>query len=200
MQTRVSRSYLLLVVVFIGSKAYSQDISNIFEQKPFVFSGSLNVNQMATYRNVNYTSSNPYSIFVNGNASFTFYGIAVPFSFSYSNQQVNYSQPFNFNQFGMQPSWKWVKTYIGYNSMSFTPYSLNGHQFLGGGVELTPPNIGLKFSMMYGRMVKAVEWLQNSKLSISQVMQKVGIENQSYFYRLFKNKYGSTPREYIQRI
>ena len=158
MQVKFPRLVIVLIIVFLCSKSYSQDLSNIFEQKPFVFSGSLNVNQIATYRNVSYTSGNPYSIYVNGNASFAFYGIAVPFSFSYSNQQVNYSQPFNFNQVGMQPSWKWIKTYVGYNSMTFSPYSLNGHQFLGGGIELTPPNIGLKFSIMYGRLVKAVEW------------------------------------------
>lgn len=154
----IVRLSLLLGIVLIAEKGFSQDISTILEQKPFVFSGSLNVNQMASFRNVNYTGSNPYSIFVNGNASFNFYGIAVPFSFSYSNQQINYSQPFNFNQFGMQPSYKWVKTYFGYNSMSFSPYSLNGHQFLGAGIELTPPNIGLKFGLMYGRLVKPVEW------------------------------------------
>lgn len=173
MRVNFFRSILPLVLVFICSNAYSQDIANIFEQKPLVFSGSLNVNQMATYRNVTYASTNPYSIFVSGNASFAFYGIAVPFSFTYSNQQVNYSQPFNFNQIGMQPSYKWIKTYIGYNSMSFSPYSLNGHQFLGGGIELTPPSIGLKFSIMYGRLIKAVEW-RSDKPSVLPYYERYG--------------------------
>jgi len=159
MQFRLSRSILIFTSVSsLALKGYTQDISNIFEQKPFLFSGSLNVNQIATYRNVNYTSTNPYSVFLSGNASFTFYGISLPFTFSYSNQQVNYSQPFSFNHFGMQPSYKWVKAYVGYNSMSFSPYSLNGHQFLGGGIELTPPKIGIKFSLMFGQLIKAVEW------------------------------------------
>ena len=147
-----------IVLAFANQKARGQDLSTILDQKPFVFSGSFNMNNIATLRNVSYASSNPYSVFLNGNASFTFYGIAVPFSFSYTNQQVNYSHPFNFNQFGVQPSWKWIKTYFGYNSMSFSPYSLNGHQFLGGGIELTPPTIGLKLSLMYGRLIKRVEW------------------------------------------
>ena len=46
------------------------------------------------------------------------------------------------------------------------------------------------------RMRKAVEWMENSKLPISEVMRKVGIENESYFYRIFKARYGTTPREY----
>lgn len=173
MQVRISRLFILFVFVFQSSLSFAQDLSTIFEQKPFTFSGSLNVNQMATYRNVSYSSENPYSIFLNGNATFAFYGISAPFSFSYSNQQTNYSHPFNFNQFGMQPSWKWIKTYIGYNTMSFSPYSLNGHQFLGGGVELTPPDIGLRFSAMYGRLIKAVEW-QPNKPSYLPYYQRYG--------------------------
>lgn len=152
------RFTLVIVFLLIFSKAFSQDLSTFFDQKPFSFSGSLNINQLATYRNVSYSSENPYSIYINGNTVFNIYALTVPFSFSYSNQQTNYTHPFNFNQFGAQPSWKWIKTYVGYNTMSFSPYSLNGHQFLGGGVELTPPDIGIRFSAMYGRLVKAVEW------------------------------------------
>ncbi|HEY5585969.1 MAG TPA: AraC family transcriptional regulator [Ruminiclostridium sp.] len=47
------------------------------------------------------------------------------------------------------------------------------------------------------RMKKAAEWLLNSKLSINEIMVKVGIENESYFYKLFKRKYSTTPREYV---
>ena len=39
--------------------------------------------------------------------------------------------------------------------MSFSPYTLSGHQFLGGGVELTPPG-KFKFSAMYGRLQKRI--------------------------------------------
>jgi hypothetical protein len=37
--------------------------------------------------------------------------------------------------------------------MSFSPYTLNGHQFLGGGVELSPPG-NFKVSVMAGRLQK----------------------------------------------
>ncbi|EMS69034.1 AraC family transcriptional regulator [Ruminiclostridium cellobioparum] len=46
------------------------------------------------------------------------------------------------------------------------------------------------------RLKKAVEWLENSKLSIHEIISKIGIDNESYFYKLFKMKYGVTPREY----
>ncbi|MDQ6419360.1 helix-turn-helix domain-containing protein [Paenibacillus sp. LHD-117] len=49
------------------------------------------------------------------------------------------------------------------------------------------------------RMVKAVEWMGNSKLSIGEIMLKVGIENESHFYKVFKAKYGTTPRDYMAK-
>ena len=166
--------YCILLFFSISTLLKSQELSTILDQKPLLFSGSFSVNQNAAFRNVAYSSSNPYSLFLNGNATATFYGISLPFSFSYSNQQVNYTQPFNFNQFGMQPSYKWVKAYIGYNSMSFSPYSLNGHQFLGGGVELSPPNFGLRVSFMYGRLIKAVKW-DSAKITSRPYFQRNGI-------------------------
>jgi len=144
----------LISMLFINS--YGQDFSNLKDSKPFDYGGSLNINQNSNFRQSGQFT--PYSLFISGNANISFYGIALPFSFSYSNKKINYSQPFNFNQFGMQPSYKWVKAYIGYNSMSFSPYSLNGHQFMGGGLELAPPDFGIKFSAMYGRLIKKVEW------------------------------------------
>lgn len=46
------------------------------------------------------------------------------------------------------------------------------------------------------RLSKAVQLLLNTQLTIDQIMLEVGIDNRSYFYRLFKKKYGTTPREY----
>ena len=46
------------------------------------------------------------------------------------------------------------------------------------------------------RLTKSVEWMENSKLSIQEIMVRVGIENESYFYKIFKAKFGTTPREY----
>lgn len=148
--------FLIILFVLLANIGLSQDLSAIKDAKPFDYDGSLNLNQNANYRSIGTYS--PYAIYLSGNASASIYGISFPFSFSYSNQQVNYSHPFNFNHFGAQPSYKWIKTYVGYNSMTFSQYSLNGHQFLGGGVDLNPPNTGMKFSFMYGRLVKKVEW------------------------------------------
>ncbi|MBM7565922.1 helix-turn-helix domain-containing protein [Paenibacillus sacheonensis] len=48
------------------------------------------------------------------------------------------------------------------------------------------------------RLNKAVEWLESTSLSIKEILLKIGIENESYFYKLFKKKFGATPKEYVQ--
>lgn len=47
------------------------------------------------------------------------------------------------------------------------------------------------------RLEKAREMLENSNLPIVQIIEKVGMENESYFYKLFKKKYGVTPKEHV---
>jgi AraC-like DNA-binding protein len=46
------------------------------------------------------------------------------------------------------------------------------------------------------RMEKAAEWLENSDLSVNEIASKVGVANDTYFYSMFRKKYGSTPKEY----
>lgn len=46
------------------------------------------------------------------------------------------------------------------------------------------------------RFEKASSWLIETDLSIEEIVIAVGYENQSYFYRQFKERYGMTPREY----
>jgi AraC-like DNA-binding protein len=46
------------------------------------------------------------------------------------------------------------------------------------------------------RLAKASELLCNGKHSINEIVHHVGMENESYFYKLFKARFGVTPREY----
>ncbi|QDH23074.1 helix-turn-helix transcriptional regulator [Saccharibacillus brassicae] len=38
--------------------------------------------------------------------------------------------------------------------------------------------------------------LENFGLTVNEIMARVGFGNQSYFFKLFKKKYGATPKEY----
>ena len=50
------------------------------------------------------------------------------------------------------------------------------------------------------RLKLAVKYLSKSKMTIDEILYKVGYENRSTFYRNFKNSYGMTPKEYREQI
>ncbi|GAB2560570.1 porin family protein [Spirosoma areae] len=79
-------------------------------------------------------------------------GISLPFSAVLGNQGSSFRQPFN--QFGVSPTYKWATVHAGYRNVSFSPFTLAGHTFLGGGVELNPGN--LRLGAVYGRFNKAI--------------------------------------------
>jgi len=77
--------------------------------------------------------------FLSGNLNFNIAGVYnMPLSFTYSNQEFNFPNPFKFNRFSFHPSYKWVTGHIGDVNMSFSPYTLAGHQFTGVGFDLNP--------------------------------------------------------------
>lgn len=79
-------------------------------------------------------------------------GVSLPFSAVVGNQGSSFRQPFN--QFGVSPSYKWATAHVGYRNVSFSPFTLAGHTFLGGGVELNPGK--LRIGAVYGRFNKAI--------------------------------------------
>jgi YesN/AraC family two-component response regulator len=46
------------------------------------------------------------------------------------------------------------------------------------------------------RLAQAKHYLEHQDLTVAEIMEKVGFGNESYFYRLFKRQYGTTPKEY----
>ncbi|TWE09088.1 AraC-like DNA-binding protein [Neobacillus bataviensis] len=49
------------------------------------------------------------------------------------------------------------------------------------------------------RLVKAKELLESTEVPISSIVVEVGYDNISYFYRIFKGKYGQTPKEFREQ-
>lgn len=50
------------------------------------------------------------------------------------------------------------------------------------------------------RMSQAVYLLSNTRLPVSDIIESVGYDNTSYFYRKFRERYGVSPREYRSGI
>jgi len=46
------------------------------------------------------------------------------------------------------------------------------------------------------RLKKAAELLENTQISVYEIIEKIGLENESYFYKIFKARYRCTPKKY----
>lgn len=147
---------LLFVVFFgvLGSVAFAQNLDAIGKEKPLSVSGGVSLNQIGYAVSGIESRRDPYTYYASGNINFSLYGWSCPLSFSVSNSNTSFQQPFN--QYSLHPTYKWITAHAGYTSMTFSPYTVNGHIFLGGGVDLAPEG-KFKFSALYGRFLKAVE-------------------------------------------
>lgn len=148
------KKWLIATVVLIsGLWASAQDLSQIRHEQPFRWSGTLNMG-LDGYANSGDVPvrSDRFAWRISGNPTAYLYGFELPFSFTLGRQIRDVRYP-TFNQFGVSPTWKWVKLHAGWRNMEFSPYTLAGHTFLGGGVELTPGKF--RFAAMYGRFHRA---------------------------------------------
>jgi hypothetical protein len=141
---------------FSVNESLSQNLDVISLKKGVEASGSISVNSIGYKAFGIDQRRDPFSWFLNSNLNLSLFGYSAPLSFSYSNAGGNFSQPFN--QFRFAPQYKWIKTYTVNTSMTFSPYTLAGHMFYGGGVDLTPGK--WRISAMYGRLRKAVAFNQ----------------------------------------
>ena len=132
--------------------------SKLKDKKPFKISGGVNASTIFYTGNTN-SGRDPFSYFLNGNVNLSLYGVAVPLSFSFTNSgfSYKYSFPRTPNRLSLHPKYKWVRAHIGDVGMMFSPYTLNGILFTGAGVELSPKG-KWKYSAMYGRLQRAVEY------------------------------------------
>jgi hypothetical protein len=130
----------------------AQNLDLIGKQPPFKFSGGLSATS-TFYAAQGIDPRRPFhNYFLSGNFNINIYGLSVPFTFTYSDMNSGFQQPFN--QFGFSPTYKWVTVHMGFRSMTFSPYTLSGIPFFGGGLELAPKGI-FRFSAMYGRLLRA---------------------------------------------
>lgn len=145
----------LLILIFgcFIQKMTAQDLENMGNQDPIKVSGTIGAGM--TFYNSDGRAANrePFSYVIHGNPTFSIYGIDIPFSFIYSEQQRDFRQPFN--QFGLSPKYKWITLHLGYRNLKWSDYSLAGHNFFGAGLELTPGNF--RFGAVHGRFLRAIE-------------------------------------------
>ena len=134
--------------IFFSQTSKAQDFTNIKDMKPFSIGG--NIGASAIFYNASGIENrqSPFAYGFNADVAMSIYGFSLPFSFVWYNQQSQFNYP-SFNRFGMSPKYKWITGHFGYRSMRLSEFTLNGHTFLGAGLELTPGKF--RIAAMYGK-------------------------------------------------
>ncbi len=156
---------------------YGQNLENLDEitkRKLFAFRGSLSIGANYFYSTADRPQQNPFSYIISGTPIVSIYGFDLPLSFTFASQQFSVAGPNTdiFDRYGMSPYYKWVTVHAGYRNVSFSPYTLNNHNFLGGGFELTPGKWRIGF--VYGRFAEAIAEDTTSANSIAPSYKRFG--------------------------
>jgi hypothetical protein len=148
----VKRLFLLFLIDLITFAIQSQNLEGLSKQKPVLLSGGI------TARIILYDATGianrrqPFSYIFTGSPTISiFNSFTIPLSFTYSEQDRSFRQPFN--QFGMSPYYKWITIHAGYRNINYSQFTLAGHTFLGAGVELHPGIF--RFGFISGRFNRA---------------------------------------------
>lgn len=132
-------------------------LKEIGKAKPLRFSGGINANSVL-FAGDGPTRRDPFTYFLQGSVNANLFGqVNLPFSFNLTNSGRGFNYPTLPSRLSLNPTYKWVAAHIGDVAMTFSPYTLNGHQFRRLGFDLTPDG-PLTLSAMYGRLNKAVEY------------------------------------------
>lgn len=193
----LKKQVLLLLIALMCSelvlKAQNIDLETvgknltdkIKDKKPFKLSGGINASSVFYTGNMP-VGRDPFSYILNGSVNLSIYKVNIPLSFSFTNRgfSYNYSYPRLPNKLSLHPKYKWVTGHIGDVSMTFSPYTLNGVIFRGAGFDFVPTGSRFKYSIMYGRLQKAVEYRPDNGNTLATYKRmgyglKAGYENGS---------------------
>lgn len=147
--------FLVFFGVVIPTVLYSQNFDKVGEKDMVKVSGGINLNTI-TYASsgTNYAGRDPFTWFASGNVNVSILDVSLPFTYTYSNRVGKFTQPYN--QAAFHPKYKWIQGHFGITSMSFSPYTLSGYTFAGGGLDVNKGK--LKLNIMGGRLNKAVNY------------------------------------------
>ncbi|HTL80174.1 MAG TPA: hypothetical protein VL651_00640, partial [Bacteroidia bacterium] len=150
----------LVAILFFIPAIHGQNLDKIGQKNMVTVNGSANYNTIFYHAFGMDDRRDPFTWYFNGNLNISILDVSLPFTYSYSDQHSTYSQPFNMQS--CSPKYKWAQGHFGTTAMNFSSYTLAGHLFTGGGMELRPGKFYI--GAMYGRLLKAVAYdaTQNS--------------------------------------
>ena len=132
-----------------------EEILEFRKKKPLKISGSISANA-TQFNSTPKQSRQSFTYQLSGSINMSLYELFhIPITFNLNNYGAKFSYPSLPNRLSLHPSYKWIRAHIGDVSMSFSPYTLNGHQFTGVGIELSPAR--WRASAMGGRLLRKVD-------------------------------------------
>ncbi len=176
--------FLLFPIFSFSQNIDNQSVINVIKSKPLKINGQISAN--GVYYNANKNlNREPFTYFLQGMLNVSVYGFSMPIEYSFSNQGENldYTLPFDYNTLSLHPTYKWVTAHLGTINMSFSPYTMNNHQFKGAGVDLAPSK-SLVINAMTGELRKAINDDGNPRTTPSFSRMGYGLKTQ-----LRKEKY-----------
>ena len=198
--TTIRKAYIgLFFLMLQGFALQAQDLSNLKNVKPLTLNGSIGLN--SSFYDVSGGIPNrqaPFAYGINANATITLYGISMPFSFTwYNNNKAGFTQPFN--QFGISPTYKWLTVHLGYRNVSFSEFTLNGYTFLGAGIEARPGKFRL--GAVYGKFSQNSQYdlaMADSipKLTRTGWATKIGYGTDERFVDVSVLRIGDNPKNF----
>lgn len=184
-----------LPFVLLTSPAFAQDVDleRLPSAKKLDWSGSLGATASVYNASGIDNRSNPFNWSLYGSFNLRlFETFDAPFAFTVGKYNSNVTKPYY--QLGISPRYKWATLHLGHRNLTFNPYTLAGHTFLGAGVEMNPGKF--RFAAMYGRLRAATQL--DTAAGVLRVPQyrrmgygvKMGVGSQQNFFDLilFKGK------------
>jgi hypothetical protein len=129
----------------------AQDISSIAKSDPLIITGAVGTNNTYYHSSIGEGNQSPLSNMIYMNLNISLYGISMPFSLYYTNDNTEFNYPqFSLN---LSPHYKSWTGYFGLSSMSYSQYVMS-MSFNGVGVEYDDSK--WRFGAWYGVLRNAV--------------------------------------------
>lgn len=184
----LSELFISFIIFLMISDTFGQDFTHFKDNKSSIH-GSVSATGIFYNAQGITPRKTPFSYILNGNLIVNLKGFTLPFSFTYSDRNKSFRQPFN--QFGLSPKYKWITLHLGYRNINFSKYVLGGHTIFGAGIELTPGKF--RFGAVYGRLRKSTNQATNVNNPLNDTITsytrkvmsvKIGVGTKKTFFDL----------------
>jgi len=140
--------------IFLSCVAlHGQGTINNSNRKPVSIEGQLSIyTSFYSSEGIDPRKQN-FSWYITGNPVLHFWNVSIPISFIAGEPERSFRQPFD--QAGITPQYKWMKGYLGYSNVTWSPFTWAGQTLFGVGIELTPAKF--RFGCLYGRLNRPVQ-------------------------------------------